>query len=215
MSNAPKKSIPRPGRKSVSDPPKVESTPPHASRQIALLAAQAGLEKKATGIEIIDVMGKVDYADFLVLMTGASDRNVAAIAQEVDGALAKAGFRSMSVEGLPSAQWVLIDFVDVVVHVFQKDVRSLYDLDGLWMDADRVPMQPGSVPSAELGASDDDSIVVGKRSKAPSKKRATKKAKTTARKVPRPPAAKAPSARKPAAGKAPRRAKTGKKFAKR
>ncbi len=107
---------------------------------MALLAAEAGLEKKATAIEIIDVSGKVDYADFLVLMTGASDRNVSAIAQEVDATLAKNGVRSLSVEGLPAANWVLIDFVDVVVHVFQRDVRSLYDLDGLWMDADRVPL---------------------------------------------------------------------------
>src|SRR5690606_25319550 len=128
--NAPKKSIPRPGRKPTSEPapvvtPQSASGVTTASQQIALLAARAGLDKKATGVEIIDVTGKVDYADYLVLMTGASDRNVAAIAREVDGALAKAGFRSMSVEGLPAAQWVLIDFVDVVVHVFQKDVRSL------------------------------------------------------------------------------------------
>ncbi len=109
-----------------------------------MLAAQAGLEKKATAVEIIDVTGKVDYADYLVLMTGASDRNVAAIAQEVDGSLAKEGIHSLSIEGLPAANWVLIDFVDVVVHVFQRDVRSLYDLDGLWMDADRVPMPPES-----------------------------------------------------------------------
>lgn len=104
------------------------------------MAAEAALEKKATAVEIIDVSGKVDYADFLVLMTGASDRNVAAIAHEVDAALAKQGVRSLSIEGLPQAHWVLIDFVDVVVHVFQRDVRSLYDLDGLWMDADRVPL---------------------------------------------------------------------------
>lgn len=180
MSNAPKKSIPRPGRKTESA--KTEATTPSTSRHIALLAAQAGLEKKATNIEIIDVMGKVDYADYLVLMTGASDRNVAAIAQEVDGVLAKAGFRSMSVEGLPAAQWVLVDFVDVVVHVFQKDVRSLYDLDGLWMDAERVPLEPatGTAPAAEA----EDAAPSVKRTrtvKATSKKRPTKKAKTATR----------------------------------
>lgn len=138
MAQSPKKSIPRPPRDADTEIP---SHSIEASRKIALLAAQAGLEKKATGVEIIDVVGKVDYADFLVLMTGQSDRNVAAIAREVDESLAKKGYRSMSVEGLPAAQWVLIDFVDVVVHVFQRDVRSLYDLDGLWMDAGRVPVQ--------------------------------------------------------------------------
>lgn len=196
MSNAPKKSLPRPGRTPATQI--IKATPASTSRQIALLAAQAGLEKKATGIEIIDVMGKVDYADYLVLMSGASDRNVAAIAQEVDGALDKAGFRSMSVEGLPAAQWVLIDFVDVVVHVFQKDARSLYDLDGLWMDAERVPVQ--GVTSEPDEDAFTGPVVVGatvRRTKAKvTAKRPTKKAKTSARLG----ASKAPG-RKPAAGK--------------
>ena len=115
------------------------------SRRVALLAAQAGLEKKASGVEIVDVSGKVDYADYLVLMTGQSDRHVAAIAHSVDELLGRQGHPAMSVEGLPSANWVLIDLVDVVVHVFLEEARSLYDLDGLWMDARRIP-----VPEQEL-----------------------------------------------------------------
>lgn len=117
--------------------------PTAEAKRIALLAAQAGLDKKAVGIEIIDVTGKVDYADYLVLMTGHSDRHVAAIAEAVDDLLAKNGSSAISLEGLPQANWVLIDFVDVVVHVFEEQSRSLYDLDGLWMDARRVPV-PGS-----------------------------------------------------------------------
>jgi ribosome-associated protein len=112
---------------------------PAESRRIALLAAAAGLDKKASNIQIIDVAGKVDYADYLVLMTGASDRNVAAIARGVDADLSLAGIAPLAIEGLSVAQWVLIDFVDVVVHVFQEEWRSVYDLDGLWMDAKRVP----------------------------------------------------------------------------
>ncbi len=113
-------------------------TPSEEAKRIALLAAQAALDKKASEIEILDVTGKVDYADFLVLMTGQSDRHVASIADAVEEQVEKQGFRAISVEGLPRGQWVLIDFVDVVVHVFQEDSRSLYDLDGLWMDARRV-----------------------------------------------------------------------------
>jgi ribosome-associated protein len=128
--------LPRPVREERPSTPR----PSEQSQKIALWAAQAGLEKKATEVEIIDVTGKVDYADYLVLMTGQSDRNVAAIADSVDGLLSKNGVRSMSVEGLPVARWVLIDFVDVVVHVFQQETRALYDLDGLWMDAKRVPL---------------------------------------------------------------------------
>lgn len=110
------------------------------AQKIAILAATAGLDKKAVGVEIIDVTGKVDYADYLVLMTGHSDRHVTAIAQAVDELLSREGLRPISLEGLPQASWVLIDFVDVVVHVFEEQSRSLYDLDGLWMDARRVPV---------------------------------------------------------------------------
>lgn len=110
------------------------------AKQLALLAAQAGIDKKALGIEIIDVRGSVDYADFLVLMTGTSDRHSAAIARGVDEDLAKLGHKALSVEGLPEANWVLLDFFDIVVHVFSEDARGLYDLSGLWMDASRVPI---------------------------------------------------------------------------
>lgn len=113
---------------------------PESARSIALLAAAAGLDKKAEDVTIIDVTGKVDYADYLVLMSGQSDRNVAAIARGVEEDLHAKGVRALALEGLPLARWVLIDFVDVVVHVFQAEWRNVYDLDSLWMDAARVPV---------------------------------------------------------------------------
>jgi ribosome-associated protein len=117
---------------------------PEVGRRIAQLAAAAGLDKKAEDVQIIDVIGKVDYADYIVLMTGASDRNVAAIARGVETDLAKESIHALALEGLPLARWVLIDFVEVVVHVFQSEWRQIYDLDGLWMDAPRVPLPPPS-----------------------------------------------------------------------
>ncbi len=116
------------------------------AQRMALAAAAAALDKKAMGVEIIDLAGKVDYADYLVLTTGHADRHVAAIADAVDEALGKLGWHAISIEGLPRGQWVLLDFVDVVVHVFLADTRALYDLDGLWMDANRVsvPAQPST-----------------------------------------------------------------------
>jgi ribosome-associated protein len=133
------KLIRRPTR--LTAPPRAateQGGPSDEAKRVALLAAQAGLDKKASEIEIIDVTGKVDYADYLILMTGQSDRHVSAIADAVEATLGKEGFRAISVEGLPRGQWVLLDFVDVVVHVFQAETRALYDLDGLWMDARRV-----------------------------------------------------------------------------
>jgi ribosome-associated protein len=110
------------------------------ARELAIAIAVAALEKKAVGLEILDVAGKVDYADFLVLMTGRSDRQVVALAQGIEDTLRKRSRRPLSIEGLPHASWVLMDYGDVVVHVFQDDARNLYDIEGLWMDARRIPV---------------------------------------------------------------------------
>lgn len=115
------------------------------ARQLALAAAAAGLDKKAVGIEILDVLGKVDYTDYLVLMTGRSDRHVDSIAQGILEALEKEkNKKALSIEGLQAAVWVLIDFGDIVVHVFQEEARETYDIAGLWLDAARLPMPEGA-----------------------------------------------------------------------
>jgi ribosome-associated protein len=116
------------------------STASDEAREIAILVAVTALEKKASGLEVIDVAGRVDYADFLVLMSGRSDRHVTALSAAIEEALRKRNKRALAVEGLPHASWVLMDFGDVVVHVFQDDARAAYDIDGLWMDARRVPL---------------------------------------------------------------------------
>ncbi|HXN32421.1 MAG TPA: ribosome silencing factor [Polyangiaceae bacterium] len=114
------------------------------ARERATAIAVAALDKKAVGVEILDVAGKVDYADFLVIMTGRSDRHTQALAQGIEEALKKKGVRPMAVEGLPHGSWVLMDFGDVVVHVFQDETRQLYDIEGLWLDAHRLPVPRGS-----------------------------------------------------------------------
>jgi len=123
--------------------PGATSTASDESREVAILVAVAGIEKKASGLEVIDVAGRVDYADFLVLMSGRSDRHVTALASAIEDTLRKRNKRALAVEGLPHANWVLMDFGDVVVHVFQDDARSAYDIDALWMDARRVPVPLG------------------------------------------------------------------------
>jgi len=131
--------------------PSTEESKP-LGRKLALLAAQAGIDKKALGIEIIDVVGRVDYADYLVLMTGTSDRHCAAIARGVEEDLTKAGHKALSVEGLPQANWVLIDLFDIVVHVFSEDSRNLYDLSGLWIDASRIPVPTRTASTPQFQA---------------------------------------------------------------
>jgi ribosome-associated protein len=110
------------------------------ARMLALTIAAAALEKKAVGIEILDVAGRVDYADFLVVMTGRSDRQVNALALGIEDALKRGGKRPLAMEGLTYASWVIMDYGDVVVHVFQEEARKLYDIESLWVDAQRVPV---------------------------------------------------------------------------
>lgn len=132
----------------VERAPARDVEPSKQARETALLAAQAALEKKALDVEILDVASKVDYADLLVLMSGTSDRHVASLVQGIEEELKKNKIRAISVEGMPTAIWVLIDFGDVVVHVFQQDARSDYDIGRLWMDAGRVPLPARAQPPA-------------------------------------------------------------------
>jgi ribosome-associated protein len=119
-------------------PVKVKADP---ARDLALGIAQAALDKKALNVEIIDVTGKVDYCDYVVVMSATSDRQANAIAKNIDAEMSKKGVRASSIEGLPQGAWVLIDFGDVVVHIFHEDTRGYYDLESLWFDAARVEVK--------------------------------------------------------------------------
>ncbi len=135
-----KTKAPAEGKSTAARVPAGVSTASDEAREVAIAVAIAALEKKASGLEVIDVAGRVDYADFLVLMSGRSDRHVTALSAAIEEALRKRNKRALAVEGLPHANWVLMDFGDVVVHVFQDDARAAYDIDGLWMDARRIPL---------------------------------------------------------------------------
>jgi len=117
--------------------PKAKKNP---ARDLALAIAEAALDKKALQVEIIEVSDKVDYADYVVVMSATSDRHANALAKNVDAEMARKGLRANSIEGLPQGAWVLMDFGDVVVHIFHEDTRGYYDLEALWYDAARVPV---------------------------------------------------------------------------
>jgi ribosome-associated protein len=118
------------------------------AQALALALAAAALDKKAERIEIIDVYGKADYADFLVLMSGRVDRQVQAIAQAVEARAEERGQRARSVEGARQGQWVVVDFGDVVAHVFIEEERRNRDLESLWIDARRVPFIDAAAPAS-------------------------------------------------------------------
>jgi ribosome-associated protein len=98
----------------------------------------AALRKKAFDLMLLDVGGISGYADYLLLASGRSTRQAGAIAEGVERALKKAGIKPLGLDGLKEGRWALLDYGDVVVHVFHQPVREFYDLESLWSDAPRV-----------------------------------------------------------------------------
>jgi len=113
---------------------------PDESRQRAMTVALAGLDKKAEDVLLLDVRGLTSYAEYFVLLTADNERQASAIADEIDDRLSKEGAEKVGAEG-HGGRWVLIDYGDVVAHVFSRDARGFYDLEGLWADATRIPVQ--------------------------------------------------------------------------
>ena len=98
--------------------------------------AEAADEKHADQIRVLDVRGVVSYADAIVLASGASDRQVAAIVDEIEAQMRKElGMKASAIEGRTGATWVCMDYGDVVVHVFNGPARSYYEVDNLWPEA--------------------------------------------------------------------------------
>ncbi|MGH7230478.1 MAG: ribosome silencing factor [Nitrospiraceae bacterium] len=119
------------------------------SKARAVVIAQASVEKKANDVLILHVAPLTSIADYLVLCSGESDRQVRAISDHVQAVLSDLGVKPLSVEGLPTSQWILMDFGDVVVHVFRSDIREHYGLEKLWSDAKRVRL-PAQQPVATM-----------------------------------------------------------------
>ncbi|MDZ4185634.1 MAG: ribosome silencing factor [Desulfuromonadales bacterium] len=121
------------------------------SKDRALLCAGYALEKKALNVRVLNVRGLSSLTDYLVIASGQSDRQVQAIAESVRvGLKLHHELPPMAVEGLKEGRWVLLDYGDVMVHVFHEPVRDYYDLDGLWREAIEVPV-PEDNPAVRKG----------------------------------------------------------------
>lgn len=116
-----------------------------ASKKLALELVGAALEKKAERSEIIDVSERVDYADYVVLLSGRSDVQLGAIAQAVEDAVKKHN-RHPSRDGRRGDAWIVLDCGDVWVHVFLEEARKYYDIEGFWSDAPRVDVPTDMLP---------------------------------------------------------------------
>ena len=111
------------------------------TRQIAVSALDAAMEKKALMPILLDVSERSSYADFVGIVSGRSDRQVEAIASHVTTTMKEQGHFLLGREGTGNGRWTLLDFGDLIVHVFYHPVREVYDLEGLWIDAPRVKLR--------------------------------------------------------------------------
>ena len=108
------------------------------SQQRIDLFVEAALGKKAEDVIVLDVGGLTSIADFVIICSGRSNRQVSAIADHIERSLKGQKIKPLSVEGKSDGHWVLMDYGDVIIHVFYEETRQFYDLEGLWVDARRM-----------------------------------------------------------------------------
>ena len=112
------------------------------------LYVKAASGKKAINLMALDVRGLTSFTDTFIICSGRSNRQVAAIAEHIHIELKKQGIRPQSIEGMKEGHWVLMDYGHVVIHVFYEPVREFYDLEGLWSDGKRIPIDTLNKKSA-------------------------------------------------------------------
>ncbi|MBI5525977.1 MAG: ribosome silencing factor [Deltaproteobacteria bacterium] len=119
---------------------KTKKAAPQAAqaKRTAQRIAKAVSDKGAERVSVLDVRGVVGYTDYVVVCSVQSDRAARAVADHVLETMAAAGHRAFVTEGYDTASWILLDFSDVITHVFLPEARDFYDLDGLWIDAPKV-----------------------------------------------------------------------------
>src|SRR3954454_8859624 len=110
------------------------------SLELAQKAAQICLDYKANDIVLLDLRGVTDMTDFFIVASGTSDTHVRSVGEHVVEEMRKSGARAYHVEGLTQGRWVLLDFVDFVVHLFHPTLREFYQLERLWSDAEVIPI---------------------------------------------------------------------------
>ncbi len=99
---------------------------------------KAALEKKVIGPVVLDVQGLTSIADYFIICSGLSNRQVRAVAESIQVDLKKNGIKPLSVEGQKEGHWVVMDYGHVIIHIFYEPVRTLYNLESLWIDAKRI-----------------------------------------------------------------------------
>ena len=108
------------------------------SREMAKIAVHALSEKKAEDIQVIDIHEISTIADYFIIANGTNPSQLAAMKDQVEEELYKAGFKECQIEGNQKSTWILMDFSDIIVHVFSKEDRLFYDLERVWRDGKAI-----------------------------------------------------------------------------
>ena len=110
------------------------------NKEMTTLAIQALEEKKAEDIQIIDISEISAIADYFIIANGTNRSQIQALADSVEEKLGRAGVQFKQMEGYDTANWILMDFLDIVVHIVDKDNRAFYDLERIWRDGKQIPL---------------------------------------------------------------------------
>src|SRR5215218_6475376 len=128
---------------SLNPQPAVRATPQPVAEELderVLAALHAAAEKKAIEPVVLDLREIASFTDYFVIVSGANERQVQAISDEIYETLKKSGHAAARVEGYKTAEWILLDYGDFVVHVFEQKARKFYDLERLWRESKRVEL---------------------------------------------------------------------------
>jgi ribosome-associated protein len=120
------------------------------ARELANLAAVAADSKQAEDIVALDVTGPLPLTDIFLIATGRNERNVVAIAGEIEDKMIEAGVKTLRREGRAEGRWILLDFGDLVVHVFHEEDRAYYSLERLWKDCPVVELSVATAPAEDV-----------------------------------------------------------------
>jgi ribosome-associated protein len=118
------------------------------SLELAKKAAQICQDYRATDVVLLDLRGVTDMTDFFIVASGTSDTHVRAVGENLAEEMKKLGSPVYHMEGTTKGRWVLLDFVDFVVHVFHPTLRDFYQLERLWADAESIPIEDGKRATA-------------------------------------------------------------------
>lgn len=121
------------------------------ARKIATVAARVALENKGQDVVVLDVSAQSAEFDYFVIASGLSRRQLHAISEQIDDALQKGlGEQRLGIEGYQESNWIVLDYANLVIHLFDEETREFYDLESLWADAKPVPL-------SDLGLAEDGS----------------------------------------------------------